>query len=114
MERVAPQGYLLVVTEGGYGKLTALEQYPRQKRAGSGVISFKTIDKTGYVAAAHVVSFAEQVMIISKAGIVTRTPVKEKDPRQGITVMGRGTQGVKMMRLDAGDKVVAIASFEPK
>jgi len=114
MDRVARDGYLLVVTENGYGKLTPLAEYPRQQRAGSGVITFKTIDKTGYIAAGHVVSFAEQLMIISKAGIVTRTPVKEKDPRQGITIMGRSTQGVRVMRLDAGDKVVAIASFEAK
>ncbi len=50
-------------------------------------------------------------MIISAAGIVTRTPVKEKDPRQGITIQGRSTQGVRLMKLDAGDEVVAVASF---
>ena len=72
------------------------------------------IDKTGKVAAAKVVSLKDQVMLISKAGIVTRTPVKEKDPRQGITIMGRSTQGVRRMRLDPGDKVVALAAFEAK
>jgi hypothetical protein len=51
-------------------------------------------------------------MITSAEGIVTCTPVKEKDPRQGITTMGRSTQGVRLMRLDPRDKVVAIASFE--
>ena len=50
-------------------------------------------------------------MIISADGIVTRTPVKEKDPRQGITTQGRSTQGVKLMSLGDDDKVVAIASF---
>ncbi|MFC1917766.1 DNA gyrase subunit A [Chloroflexota bacterium] len=114
MDKVDPQGFMLVLTEDGYGKLSPLEQYPRQQRAGSGVITFKVIDKTGNVAAAKVVSLKEQLMIISKAGIVTRTPVQEKDPRQGITIMGRSTQGVRMMRLDPGDKVVAIASFEAK
>ena len=53
-------------------------------------------------------------MIISADGIVTRTPVKEKDPRQGITTQGRSTQGVRLMRLSSGDEVVAIASFEVK
>jgi DNA gyrase subunit A len=53
----------------------------------------------------------EQVMIISAGGIVTRTPVREKDPRQGITVQGRNTQGVRLMRLEDGDEVVALASF---
>ena len=50
-------------------------------------------------------------MIISADGIVIHTPVKEKDPRKGITIQGRSTQGVKLMRLGRGDKVVAIACF---
>ncbi|MFH1652275.1 MAG: DNA gyrase subunit A [Chloroflexota bacterium] len=113
MDRVIPDGYLLVVTENGSGKLSPLDQYPRQQRAGGGVITFKMVDKTGRVAAAKVVGLKEELMIISALGIVTRTPVREKDPRQGITIMGRGTQGVRLMRLDAGDKLVAITSFEP-
>ena len=51
-------------------------------------------------------------MIVSAEGIIIHTPVKEKDPRQGITVQGRSTQGVRLMRLDDGDSVVAIACFE--
>ena len=51
-------------------------------------------------------------MIISADGIVISTPVREKDPRQGIPIHGRSTQGVKLMRLSAGDKVVAIACFD--
>jgi DNA gyrase subunit A len=51
-------------------------------------------------------------MIISAEGIVTRTPVTEKDPRQGITVQGRSTQGVRLMKLEAGDEVVAVTSFD--
>jgi DNA gyrase subunit A len=51
-------------------------------------------------------------MIISANGIITRTPVKEKDPRKGITAQGRSTQGVRLMRLESGDSVVAIAAFE--
>ena len=51
-------------------------------------------------------------MIISAEGIVTRTPVKEKDPRRGITTQGRATQGVRLMRLGTDDRVVAIASFD--
>ena len=58
------------------------------------------------------VTFEEQVMIISANGIVTRTPVREKDPRQGITIQGRSTQGVRLMRLESGDEVVAVASFD--
>jgi DNA gyrase subunit A len=70
------------------------------------------VDKAGKVAAAEVVSLAQQVMIVSAEGIVIQTPVKEKDPKQGISVQGRSTQGVKLMRLDPGDSVVAIAAFD--
>ena len=114
MDKADVKAYLLVVTGGGLGKLTQIGQYPRQKRAGSGVRTFKIVEKTGKVVAAKVVYPSEQVMIISADGIVTRTPVKEKDPRQGITLQGRSTQGVRLMRLSPGDKVVAIASFEVK
>ncbi len=112
MDRADAEAFLLVATEGGSGKLTPIAQYPRQKRAGSGVRTFKIVQETGEVAAAKVVTASKQVMIISAEGIVTRTPVKEKDPRQGITTQGRSTQGVRIMRLAAGDKVVAITSFD--
>jgi DNA gyrase subunit A len=111
MDRADVEACLLVVTSGGFGKLTRLKQYPRQHRAGSGVRTFKVTEKTGSIAAAKVVAFQDQVMIISANGIVTRTPVKEKDPRQGITLQGRSTQGVRLMRLEAGDEVVAVATF---
>ena len=70
------------------------------------------VEKTGDVTAAKVVSLSEQLMIISAEGMVTRTPVKEKDPRKGITIQGRSTQGVRVMSLDPGDRVVAVTSFE--
>ncbi len=100
------------MTSGGFGKLTELKQYPRQRRAGSGVRTFRVAPKTGEIAAAKVVRFQEQVMIISARGIVTRTPVREKDPRQGITVQGRSTQGVRLMKLEPEDEVVAVAAFD--
>ncbi len=111
MDRVDPEAFLLVMTSGGYGKLTALSEYPRQHRGGKGVKTFKVVEKTGEVAAARVVTAQELVMIISAEGIMTCTPVKEKDPRKGITCMGRSTQGVRVMKLDGDDKVVAITAF---
>jgi len=66
----------------------------------------------GEVAAARVVTKNQQLMIISANGIVTCTPVTEEDPRKGITIQGRSTQGVRLMRLEEGDSVVAIAAFE--
>jgi DNA gyrase subunit A len=112
MDRANPKGYLLVVTVGGYGKLTPVAEYPRQHRAGGGVRTFKVVPKTGEVTAARVVSLSEQLMIISAEGMVTCTPVKEKDPRKGITIQGRSTQGVRVMTLDPEDKMGAVASFE--
>ncbi len=112
MNIVYPDNFLLVVTSGGFGKLTPVDNYPRQHRAGSGVTTFKLAEKAGEVVGAKLVSPSQQLMIISAHGIVTRTPVKEKDPRQGIAIQGRSTQGVKLMRLGHGDKVVAIAAFD--
>jgi DNA gyrase subunit A len=106
--------YVLAVTSGGFGKLTPITAYPRQHRAGGGVRTFKLTEKTGKVAAAGVVSLAQQAMIVSAEGLILQTPVKEKDPKRGITILGRSTQGVKLMRLEPEDRVVAIASFEAK
>ena len=112
MDITQPDAFLLAVTSGGYGKLTTIQGYPRQHRAGSGVRTFNITEQTGELAAARVVTQSQQLMIISADGIITRTPVKEKDPRKGITVQGRSTQGVRLMRLAPGDSVVAIAAFE--
>ena len=106
MDIAYPDALLLVITSRGLGKLTPIGDYPRQHRTGRGVRTFNIIEKSGDVAAAEVVSLSDQLMIISADGIVERTPVK------GISVQGRRTQGVKLMRLSAGDKVVAIACFK--
>jgi len=112
LDKAGEDTHLLVVTAGGYGKITPVDEYPRQHRGGSGVRTFKIVPKSGEVIGARVVSLSEQIMIMSAEGMVTRTPVKEKDPRQGITTMGRSTQGVRLMSLDEGDQVVAITAFE--
>lgn len=112
MEVAYPDDYMLVVTARGYGKLTPISDYPRQKRAGSGVKTFKLTEKGDGVAAAKVTALTQQVMIISADGIVIRTPAKEKDPKKGITTQGRSTQGVRLMKLGEGDKVVALTVFD--
>jgi DNA gyrase subunit A len=112
LDRVDPEAFLLVVSSGGYGKITPLDRYPRQKRAGMGVRTFKIVEKSGDVTAARVVTPKQQVMLISAEGMVTLTPVKEKDPRQGISTQGRSTQGVRVMTLDEGDRLVAITAVE--
>jgi DNA gyrase subunit A len=112
IDKADDDAYMLTVTTGGFGKITPVEQYPRQHRAGSGVRTFKIVEKSGDVIAARVVKLDEQIMLITAEGMVTRTPVKEKDPRKGITTQGRSTQGVKIMTLDEGDSLVAITAFE--
>ena len=97
-----PKSLLLVVTNKGFGKLTPIEDYPKQHRAGGGVRTFKTIEKTGELVDARIVVSSQEVMFISAHGIVTRTPVK------GITTQGRSTQGVTLMRPAEGDEVVAV------
>lgn len=112
MDIADSESFVLIVSVNGYGKLTHVPEYRLQKRSGSGVMTFQITDKTGDVAAARVVSLTQQVMIISSEGIIIRTPVKEKDPHQGIAVRKRIAQGVRLMRLDPGDKVVAITAFD--
>lgn len=112
MDIACTDAFVLVVTTGGFGKLTPVGRYPRQHRAGSGVRTFKIAQKTGDVADAKVVLPSQQLMIVSADGIVIRTPVREKDPKQGITIQGRSTEGVRLMRLGSGDTVVAIACFD--
>ncbi len=112
MDIACTDAFVLVVTTGGFGKLTPVVRYPRQHRAGSGVRTFKIAQKTGDVADAKVVLPSQQLMIVSADGIVIRTPVREKDTKQGITIQGRSTEGVRLMRLGSGDTVVAIACFD--
>ena len=108
MDVASPDSFVLIVTTNGFGKLTRVKNYPRQHRAGSGVRTFKITEKTGEVAASRLVSQSQQLMIISADGIVIRTPVVGKRPGQGISVQGRSTKGVRLMRLGQGDGVVAI------
>ena len=110
-DRMEKDGFVFVVSEGGYGKITPVEQYPRQKRGGQGVRTFKIVEKTGDVTAIRVVTLTEQVMLISADGMMTRTPIREADPKHGISIQGRSTQGVKVMDLREGDKLVAITTF---
>ena len=111
MSVVIPDTYLLVVTLNGYGKLTPIGEYKKQSRGGIGIKTLKVTEKTGKVAAARLVNQNQQLMLISKEGMVISTPVKDEDG-SGIRVVGRNTQGVIIMSLDEGDSVAAIAAWE--
>ncbi len=111
MSVVIPNTFLLVVTRNGYGKLTEIEEYKTQTRGGVGIKTLKVTDKTGKVADAKLVSQTQQLMLISKEGMVISTPLKDEDGG-GIPNLGRNTQGVMIMRMDEGDSVAALATWE--
>jgi DNA gyrase subunit A len=94
---------LLVVTAKGMGKCSPIEEYRVQKRGGKGILTLNRTEKTGEVVALKEVLPDDELMLITKQGIVIRMPVK------GIRVSGRNTQGVKLVHLDDGDIVCDVA-----
>ena len=109
--RAREGGMLLSVTENGYGKRTPLEEYIRgsgepQRRGGMGMKSHTLTEKTGSVAAVKVVDPAEDLLIISDDGTIIRTAV------EGISVYSRYSQGVRLMRLGEGSRVISVARTE--
>ncbi|MDQ0284911.1 DNA gyrase subunit A [Desulfofundulus luciae] len=103
MDIVRPDGDVLVVTANGYGKRTPVSDYRLQSRGGKGIISARVTERNGPVVAMQVVKPDEEIMVISAEGIIIR--LKASD----ISTMGRATQGVMLMRLAPGDKLVAAA-----
>ncbi|MCQ8211892.1 DNA gyrase subunit A [Cetobacterium somerae] len=99
---------ILTITESGYGKRTRVDEYPLQSRSGKGVINIRCSDKNGEVVAVKPVKDEEELMVITSSGIVIRTSVNQ------ISIIGRATQGVKIMRVNESEseKVVSIASFK--
>ena len=94
---------VLVVTEKGKGKRSRVTDYRHQRRYGKGVINLKLSDKTGPVVAVKSVTDADQLMMITRNGVVNRQKASE------ISVIGRATQGVRLVNLDDGDEVVDVA-----
>jgi len=100
---VLPGSTLLVVSENGMGKRTDVEAYRLQRRGGRGVINLHVTEKTGAVVAIKAVTEDEQLMVITRNGVVNRQRVDE------IRVIGRATQGVRLVNLDEGDAVMDVA-----
>jgi DNA gyrase subunit A len=99
---------ILVVTENGFGKRSDINDYRITRRGGKGVITVKTTDKVGKMIAMMEVVDGDEFVIISSRGMVIRQSVKE------IRVMGRNTQGVRVIRLNEGDKIADIAKVVPE
>jgi DNA gyrase subunit A len=94
---------VLIVTENGLGKKTDLAFYKIQNRAGSGIKTLKVTPKTGKIVFMYILNNTEEhdLVIISKSGQTIRTPLN------AVSTLGRATQGVRVMRLDEGDKVAS-------
>jgi DNA gyrase subunit A len=97
---------ILVVSEKGYGKRSELEDYRLTNRGGKGVKTLNITDKTGQLIAIKSVTDNDDLMIINKSGITIRMAVKD------LRVMGRATQGVRLIRIDDGDEIAAVAKVE--
>ncbi len=97
---------LLTITENGYGKRTEFTQYNTIHRGGKGVINIKTTERNGNVVYIKPVSDTDEILVMTKSGQAIRIPVEQ------ISKIGRNTQGVRIMRLDEGDKVVSFTRFE--
>jgi DNA gyrase subunit A len=103
---IVGEGPVVIATQNGYGKLTDIEEFPRQGRGGQGVIAIRTTARNGAVVGALQVAQDDELMLISQVGTLVRTPVSD------ISLMGRNTQGVRLIRLDEGDRLVGIECVE--
>ncbi len=109
MEVLSHGQTLFSVTENGYGKRTSIDEYPVQKRGGKGVITIKTSERNGQVVSIMLVEEVDDLMLMTNTGKIIRMHIK------GISVISRNTQGVKLINMDKGEKVVgAVGIIEKK
>ena len=103
-----PQGLILVASENGFGKLTSVEEFPVHGRGGQGVIAIQTSERNGKLVAATQVATTNELMLMSSGGTLVRTRASE------VSVLGRNTQGVRLIRLDEGERLIGVESVEPE
>jgi len=99
---------LFTATENGYGKRTAIDEYPVQKRGGQGVITIKTSERNGRVVTILVVNDDDDVMLVTDIGKIIRLPIR------GISVISRNTQGVRLINMEPQERLVSAASLAEK
>ncbi len=99
---IVDEGYILTATENGYGKRTAISEYPCKGRGGQGVISIQSSERNGAVVGAILVTDDDDLMLISNAGTLVRTPAAE------VSTMSRNTQGVRLIKLSKGELLVGV------
>ena len=100
--QIVGEGDVLTATENGYGKRTPIADFPVHGRGGQGVIAIQTTQRNGRLVGAIQVNEEDEIMLITSNGTLVRTPV------DGVSVQGRNTQGVRLIRLDAGDRLVGL------
>lgn len=103
---VLGEGLILTASESGYGKLTPLEDFPSHGRGAQGVIALQTTERNGATVAGLQVKAGEEIMLITSTGTLVRTPVDE------ISVVGRNTQGVRLIRVAEGERLSGIERIE--
>ncbi|HEX2139708.1 MAG TPA: DNA gyrase subunit A [Woeseiaceae bacterium] len=103
---IVGDGMLLTATENGFGKRTAMDEFPVQGRGGQGVIAIQTTERNGRTVGALKVMDDDEIMLISSSGTLVRTPVAE------ISIIGRNTQGVRLIRVEDGQRLVGLARIE--
>jgi DNA gyrase subunit A len=103
---VVTEGLILTASENGYGKLTPADEFPLHGRGGQGVIALQTTDRNGAMVAALQVTTDQEIMLISSSGTLVRTPVGE------VSVLSRNTQGVRLIRLDDGERLAGVGRIE--
>jgi DNA gyrase subunit A len=99
---VVGEGLILTASENGYGKLTPLGDFPLHGRGGQGVIALQTTERNGSTVAALQVNTDQEIMLISSSGTLVRTPVAQ------VSIVGRNTQGVRLIRLDDGERLAGV------
>lgn len=99
---IVADGTILTATENGFGKRTRVDEFPLQGRGGQGVIGIQTSERNGRMVGAIQVEPGDDVVLISSVGTLVRTPVDE------ISEQGRNTQGVRLIRLDEGERLVGL------
>jgi DNA gyrase subunit A len=103
---IVGDGMVLTATENGYGKRTAVDDFPVQGRGGQGVIAIQASDRNGKTVGAVQVGDEDEIMLISSSGTLVRTAVDD------ISVQGRNTQGVRLIRLEEDQRLVGLARIE--
>ena len=103
---VVGEGHILTASEHGYGKRTPLEDFPLHGRGGQGVIALQTTDRNGATVGAVQVTPGQELMLISSTGTLVRTPVDE------VSIVGRNTQGVRLIRLAEGERLTGIEQID--